>query len=230
MFSLLLSYLTGAGKTLLNFGSSAKSKAQKQLNTLLQKLGYNYPISKEGKLKLLEKAEKEIKKEIKKTKEGTDAPNLEVVMTRDSPSVRIFRINNTTEINFMYGNNGLFSHIYPLVQEMVRTSPRFPFKLNIFVNINYRRVYSDHSEIFPYSLNHKAVPIIKRRDFNRAKFDDISKKLLYDFENPEGVPSGVALAKIRFCEVWMGFYKPKRNSSPSSSSSDENELPPDGFL
>lgn len=55
-----------ATKTMLNFGNSTRTKIGQQLNSLLERLGFNPPRNREEKLELLNEVKEQVEKEIEK--------------------------------------------------------------------------------------------------------------------------------------------------------------------
>ena len=108
MLTSVLALLSGAGRTLLNFGSSAKSSVQNKLNSLLRSLGFREPATKEERREILEEIKEEIEQEL-------DNPNPkfnEVILRRETDHLKIYRINNTAKIMSL---EGLITYIEPTV-------------------------------------------------------------------------------------------------------------------
>ena len=195
MLTSVLALLSGAGRTLLNLGSSAKSSVQNKLNSLLRSLGFREPATKEERREILEELREEIDEELEK--EPNQKFN-EVILRRETDHLKIYRINNTAKIMSIGGNNGVITYIEPIVKKLVLRY--YPLKLNIHLNINLRNVKTN--VVVPYVLNHTAVPIIAPNRFvSRYKY--IRTELLYEFENPALNGSEWDLDAIRFTDVYL---------------------------
>ena len=194
MLSSVLAYLSGAGRTLLNFGSSAKSSVQNKLNSLLRSLGFREPATKEERTEILEEFKEEIEEEL----EGKNPKFNEVVLRRETDHLKIYRINNTAKISSFGGDNGVITYIEPIVRRLVFRY--YPLKLNVHLNINLRS--RKRNIVVPYVLNHTAVAIIAPNRFD-SRHRSIRTELLYEFENPELHGSDWVLDSIRFTDVYL---------------------------
>ena len=191
MLSSLLLYLSGAGRTMLNFGSSAKSSVQNKINSLLRSLGFREPATKEERREILEELKEEIEEELEKPNPKFN----EVILRRETDHLKIYRINNTAKITSL---TGLISYIEPIVKKLVFRY--YPLKLNILLNINLRNQKTN--VVVPYILNHTAVAIISPNRFD-TRFKYIRTELLYEFENPALDGSDWVLDGIRFSDVYL---------------------------
>ena len=194
MLTSVLALLSGAGKTLLNFGSSAKSSVQNKINSLLRSLGFRPPATKEERREILEELRDEIEEELEKPNPKFN----EVILRRETDHLKIYRINNTAKIFFIGGDNGVINYIEPIVKKLVERY--YPLKLNIHLNINY----TDNRGIkdIPYVLNHSAVAIIAPNRFE-TRYNYIRTELLNEFENPALDGSKWVLRSIRFTDVYL---------------------------
>ena len=192
---MVLAYFSGAGRILINFGSSVKSSVQNKINSFLRSLGFRGFSTKEEKREILE----ELRDEINEKPEKEPNPKFnEVILRRETDHLKIYRINNTAKIMSIGGNNGVISYIEPIVKKLVLQY--YPLKLNIHLNINY----TDNKGIkdIPYVLNHTAVPIIAPNRFD-TRYRYIRTELLNEFENPALDGSKWVLHKIRFTDVYL---------------------------
>ena len=194
MLTSVLAFLSGAGRTLLNLGSSAKSNVQNKINSLLRSLGFSEPATKEERREILEELKEEIEEELEKPNPKFN----EVVLRRETDHLKIYRINNTAKIFSIGGDNGIITYIEPIVKKLVLRY--YPLKLNIHLNINLRN--KKKNIVVPYVLNHTAAAIIAPNRFvSRYKY--IRTELLYEFENPQLHGSEWDLDAIRFTDVYL---------------------------
>ena len=191
MLSSLLAYLSGAGRTILNFGSSAKSSLKNKLNSLLHSFGFREPATKEERREILEELREEIDEELEKPNPKFN----ETILKRETDHLKIYRINNTAKIMSL---DGLILYIEPIVKKLVFRY--YPLKLNIHLNINYTD--SRGTIDVPYVLNHTAVPIIAPNRF-ASRYNYIRTELLNEFENPALDGSRWVLHRIRFTDVYL---------------------------
>ena len=194
MLSSVLAYLSGAGRTILNFGSSAKSSVQNKLNSFLRSLGFREPATKEERREILEELKEEIEEELEKPNPKFN----EVILRRETDHLKIYRINNTAKISFIGGDNGVITYIEPIVRRLVFRY--YPLKLNIHLNINLKNVKT--GTVVPYVLNHTAVAIIAPNRF-ATRYKYIRTELLYEFENPKLNGSEWDLDAIRFTDAYL---------------------------
>ena len=196
---------SNVAKTMVNLGKSAKTKLGKQINTLLEKLGFRKPKDRKEKIELLKEVGKQVEKEIDKLEEQGRNNEPE----QEEQRAKIIRESNQGAIEYRILNvNGsksitdILNEIKPIVFGLVVRNLKCKFNLLLTCQVIKN---GDDSRLFQKHLKSPAKEVPFENWFENA-YQETVKILMRQFVRLTIEESGLALHSIDYADAHLSKY------------------------